>query len=325
MKFSFVFILISFTSLLFAKKIKVGLCVDNIATDRWAIEIKTIENTIRSKGGIVYVKTALGSVNHQKDQVNELINTQKIDVLILVPVDKVKCAELVTLAQKNKVKVILYSRNVESAKADAFISFNPFEIGVTQANYVVKNHPNSNIILLGGPLKDFNSNDIEKGQLSIFDSSSINIISSTHVKAWDKKIASDEIKKIDSAITHPIDVIIAGNDLLAASVIKYYKTKNQSVKVIGLDAGLRACQRIANGTQDMSIYLNIQKSAYCAALVALELNNHHHANIDSKEVIHKNIDGLHTYYISSTVITSKNLLQITEELNIYSKQQVFGK
>lgn len=324
MKTGLFFILLSISSVIFAKKIKVGLCVDDISTDRWAVEIKTIENTVRSKGGEIFVKTALGSIAHQKDQVSELIYTQKIDVLILVPVDKVKSAELVGLAQANGVKVVLYSRNVEGYKADAFISFDPYQIGISQASYVVEKFPKSNVMLLGGPLKDFNSEGIEKGQLSIFDSSSVNIVSNTHIKSWDKYNGYNEIKEIDSTLSLPVDVIIAGNDLLAASVIKYYKTKNQPIKVIGLDAGLKACQRIADSTQEMSIYLDIQKAAYCSALIAIDLGEKHHIHIGSKEVSHKNVNGVQTYYIHFTIISTQNVEQITEELHLYSKQKIFG-
>ncbi len=324
-KTAFIFVLICFSSIGLAKKVKVGIAVDNISTDRWAVEIKTIENNIRGKGGIVFVKTALGSISHQEEQVNEFLNTQKIDVLILVPVDKNKSANLVTAAQKKGVKVILYSRNVEGVKADAFISFNPYEIGITQAKYVVKNYPKSNVILLGGPTKDFNSKDIEQGQLSVFDSSSVKVVASSHVAAWNKKQAYNEIQKLDSSTSEPIDIVIAGNDILAENVIKYYKEQNKTVKVIGLDADLRACQRIANNNQDMSIYLDIKKAAYCAALVAVELGSNHHLNVETNDIHHKKINGVHTYFINSVVISTNNLLDVMSRLNLYSKQQLFQK
>ncbi len=305
----------------FAKKIKVGLCVDNIATDRWAIEIKSIENGIRAKGGVVFVKTALGSTSHQEEQVRELINTQNIDVLILVPVDKIKAASLVIEAQKNGVKVLLYSRNVEGAKADAFVSFNPFNIGVSQANYVIQKFPNRNVILLGGPTKDLNSTKIEQGQLTVLDTSSVNIISNVHVNSWSTKEAYDKVKYLNDSLQQSADVIITGNDMLATGVIKYYNAIKKPIKVIGLDADLGACKRIANNTQEMSVLLDIKKSAYCAAIVAIQLGQHHQPHIKTNGIVHKKVDGVDIYLIDSIVVSKQNLAEITQTLHLYTQKK----
>ncbi len=326
-KIMFSSVLLMLTLITFAgKKVRVGLSIDNILTDRWVVEVKIIEDGIRARGGEVFVKTALGRYAHQQEQVQELIHTHKIDVLILVPVDKVKSASLVRYAQEEGVRVITYSRSVEGVKANAMISFAPKEIGKKQAHYVAGKTKIGNVILLGGPLSDFNTLQIEAGQKEVFKNSPEIILHTTNVSSWSKMKAYKEMQRLHESGLDSVEAIITGNDLLAQGVIEYLEEHHiKGVIVVGLDAELGACRRITEGKQAMTIYLDIHKSANCAVAVAMNLGlKHPHHTVHLQGIKKEYIDGVETYLVSSTVISEENLAEKIDELHIYTHREVFG-
>merc|ERR1712194_481441 len=96
-------------------------------------------DTLSKHKGITFTKTAFGKHEAQMKNVVELVETKKINTLLLVPVDGEKAYEITDYANKHNVKIILYSRPITKGKVDFVIKFNVEEIGLSQANYVVNN------------------------------------------------------------------------------------------------------------------------------------------------------------------------------------------
>ena len=69
------------------------------------------------------------------------------------------------------------------------------------------------------------------------------------------------------------DGIMCGNDALAGVVIRALSEMRLAgnVVVVGQDADLEACQRIVEGTQEMTVYKPVEKLAKSAATYAVSL------------------------------------------------------
>ena len=94
---------------------------------------------------------------------------------------------------------------------------------------------------------------------------------------WAEDWKPDSAKKItNAAITKNgpnFDAILASNDGTAGGAIQALTEEGLAGKIIvtGQDADLAACQRIAQGTQAMTVYKPIQSIATQAAELALKL------------------------------------------------------
>jgi D-xylose transport system substrate-binding protein len=74
-------------------------------------------------------------------------------------------------------------------------------------------------------------------------------------------------------LNNKVDAVVAANDGTAGGVIQALKEQKLAgkVPVSGQDADLAACQRIAEGTQAMTVYKPIKTIAKAAASAAIKL------------------------------------------------------
>ena len=81
---------------------------------------------------------------------------------------------------------------------------------------------------------------------------------------------------MENALTrsdNKVDAVVAANDGVAGGAIQALAEQNLAGKTLvsGQDAELSACQRIAAGTQSMTVYKPIERLAYKAAEVAVKM------------------------------------------------------
>ncbi|MGH7738811.1 MAG: sugar ABC transporter substrate-binding protein, partial [bacterium] len=158
-----------------------------------------------------------------------------------------------------------------------YVSFDNFKVGQMQAAYLLKKKPKGNYLLLEGAPTDNNAHLFHDGQMSIL---------APAVKRGDIKIVDDQwaddwtavngLKITENALTqnnNHLAAIVAANDTLAGAAIQALGEQGLvgKVAVSGQDADLAGCQRIAAGTQSMTVYKPIQKLAEKAAELAVEL------------------------------------------------------
>jgi D-xylose transport system substrate-binding protein len=130
---------------------------------------------------------------------------------------------------------------------------------------------------------------------------------------WPQSPRSEEAyalveRLIDSGVR--IDGIIASNDMLAESAIRALSVKRLAGKVVvaGADADLAACQRIAEGTQYMTVYKPIEEIASKAAELAIFMAG------SERFTVHKAVwDGSNRvpFYVIDPVFVSKENLGAT--------------
>ena len=252
----------------------IGLLMDQYNVERWAKDTTFFIENIKKMGGNVICLSAHGDPDVQLDQARELID-RNIDVLVILPVDLKKAAEIVTLAHKASVGVISYDRLVQEADVDFYVSFDNVKVGELQADYMKNRLQKGNIALIGGAYTDKNSFLLQFGQMGVLqpyiERGDIKIVYSKMVKAWTFEDGYEEAKECLRA--EKVDAIIAGNDLLARGAIKALEEKGMAGKVLvaGQDADTRACENIIQGLQTMSVYKSIEDIAANAARLAMDM------------------------------------------------------
>jgi len=255
--------------------IEVGFLLHALDKERWENDRDFFVENVRELGGTVHVQIAENDAENQLAQAKELL-ANGVDVLVVVPVDQFAAAEIVTEAHSQDVPVISYDRLIKNCDLDYYVSTDNVEIGTQQATYLTTVKPTGNYALIGGAMRDNNSQFLYLGQMNVLqplvEKGDIKIVYNEFTEAWEEEEGYEHTMKI-FAENEQVDAIIAGNDAIAFGVIKalHEKELDGEVLLAGMDADLRNLQEIVAGHQTCTVYKPYEKLASTAAELAFKL------------------------------------------------------
>jgi len=257
-------------------KIKVGFSMDTLKEERWQRDKELFERRVRELGGEVLTTVANGS---DADQINQCENllTQGVNVLVIVPHNGDSFRNIVPAAKRQGVPVIAYDRLIKGADIDLYVSHQVMKIGEMQAQYALDKVPNGNYLLIGGSPTDNNALLLREGQMKALkpavDAGRVKIIAEPFAREWQANIAQNLTENALTQSSNNIQAVVASNDGTAGGVVQALLAQGLAKRTIvtGQDADLAALQRIALGTQSMTIYKPIEPLAYGAAQAAMQL------------------------------------------------------
>ena len=251
-------------------KVQIGMSFDSFVLERWLKDRDVFMSTAQKLGGEVDVQNANGDVVKQREQIEKFIEN-KVDVIVLVPVDCYKVASAVEKARRAGIYVISYDRLIQGTEVDLYITVDNTAVGRAMGEVMKARLPEGgNIVMICGPEKDTNSVEVANGFEESIAGTNLTIVKKSSVKAWTSEYGT---KAIDEAINEidKIDGVMCGNDGLAGYAIKALSEKQMAdnVVVTGQDADLEACQRVVEGTQAATVYKPIEDLAKKAAEYAV--------------------------------------------------------
>jgi D-xylose transport system substrate-binding protein len=258
------------------KKIRIGFSMDTLKEERWHRDRDLLVKRAGELGAEVLVQAANGNDALQNAQAENML-TQGVDVLLVAPHNGKTAAFIVEAAHRAGVPVIAYDRLINDADVDLYMSFDNERVGQMQAEYLVARRPKGNYVVIGGAPTDNNALLYHQGQMKVLEPSvkngDITIVSDQWARDW---LAVEALKIMENALTrsaNKVDAVVAANDGVAGGAIQALSEQRLAGKTLvsGQDAELSACQRIAAGTQSMTVYKPIQRLAYKAAEVAVRL------------------------------------------------------
>jgi D-xylose transport system substrate-binding protein len=255
--------------------IVIGFAMDTLVHERWLRDRDIFVARANELGAKVIVQTANSDSTEQERQVQYLLE-QNIDVLVLVPNDAEKAANIVRAAKSKGVKVISYDRLVKNSGADLYISFDNSKVGELMGQAAVENAPQGKYLLLNGSKSDNNSLMFSEGYKKELEEGiqkgKIEIVGETWVNNW---LYEDAFKFVEESFKEDMEInaIIAANDTLAAAALNSLAEGRIAgkVTVVGHDADLDGCQRVVEGTQYATVFKPIDKIAKIAAEYAINM------------------------------------------------------
>ena len=257
-------------------KLKIGLSLDTLKEERWQHDRDIFVAQAKELGADVLVQAANSDDSLQNSQIENLL-TQGINVLVIVPHNGNSTSTAVEAAHKAGVPVIAYDRLINNCDLDLYISFYNVKVGEMQASYLVKRMPKGNYLLIGGAPTDHNALMFREGQMNVLgpyvEKKDIRVVADQWATNW---LAEASLKITENALTknkNQIDAILVSNDGTAGGAIQALSAQNLAGKVLvsGQDADLAGCQRIAAGTQSMTVYKPIKNLATQAAKIAVAM------------------------------------------------------
>ena len=254
----------------------IGFSMDTLKEERWQRDKALVEARAKEVGAQLDVQVANSDDAVQTNQCATLL-TKGVDVLIVAPHNGEIAASIVENAHSKGVPVISYDRLIRNSEPDLYVSHQVEKMGEMQGKYALDHVPKGNYILIGGAPTDNNAMLLRKGQMNVLqpakDRGDIQIISDQFAKDWR---ADEALRLTEDAITRTngnIQAVVASNDGTAGGAISALEARGLAKKVLvtGQDAQLDAVQRIAAGTQTMTVYKPIKPLADSAVDSAVKL------------------------------------------------------
>ena len=293
-----------------ANKPQIGFSLEAMKGERWQTDLSSFETRAKELGAKVFSRDADGDDDRQFQQVEDMIKSG-IKVLVLLAHDNAKAIEMVDAAKSAHVKVISYDRLVLNGDVDLYVSFDRVEIGRMQAEYLLKQAPVGNYVLIAGSPNDAGAKTLHEAQMKVLqphmDRGEIKVIADSYTKDW---LASEAylfmLKALES--THgQIAAVLASNDGLAVGAIQALREHNLAGKVAvsGQDADLASVISIAQGEQSMTVYKSVMKEAVTAAEEAVRLAKGEKARADG--TINNGKTMVPTILLKPVVVTRDNI------------------
>ena len=198
------------------------------------------------------------------------------NALIILAQDSSAIGPAVQKAVDEGIPVIAYDRLIENKDA-FYITFDNKEVGRMQARGVFAVKPEGNYAFIKGNSADPNADFLFSGQMEVLkeaiDSGKVKNVGEAYTDGWLPANAQKNMEQILTANNNKIDAVVASNDGTAGGAIAALQAQGLAgaVPVSGQDADFAALNRIALGTQTVSIWKDSRELGKNAAEVAIAL------------------------------------------------------
>ena len=258
-----------------AQDVTVGVSWSNFQEERWKTDEAAIKAALEAAGAKYISADAQSSAAKQLTDVESLIS-QGATALIILAQDSAAIGPAVQTAVNNGIPVVGYDRLIENKDA-FYITFDNKEVGRIQAREVQKVQPEGNYAFIKGSSSDPNADFLFSGQMEVLqeaiDSGKIKNVGEAYTDGWLPANAQQNMEQILTANNNNVDAVVASNDGTAGGAIAALEAQGLAgtVPVSGQDADQAALNRIARGTQTVSVWKDSRELGKRAAEIALEL------------------------------------------------------
>ncbi len=252
----------------------VGVSWSNFQEERWKTDEAAIVAALEA-GGATYVSAdAQSSASKQLADVESLI-AQGVDAVIILAQDTQAIIPAVEAAAVEGIPVIAYDRLIEDARA-LYITFDNVEVGRMQARAVFAAQPTGNYVMIKGSPTDPNADFLRGGQQEILqaaiDAGDITIVGEAYTDGWVPANAQRNMEQILTAQDNNVDAVVASNDGTAGGVVAALTAQGmEGIPVSGQDGDHAALNRVAKGTQTVSVWKDARELGKAAGEAAVAM------------------------------------------------------
>ncbi len=269
----------------------IGIAMPTQSSLRWISDGNELKAALEAKGYTVDLQYAEDDIPNQLSQVENMV-TKGAQALVIASIDGTTLSAVLQQAADAGIKVIAYDRLIrESGNVDYYTTFDNFQVGVLQANSLVKGleerFPDQkpwNVELFGGSPDDNNAFFFYDGAMSVLqpliDSGDIVVKSGQQgmetvgTLRWDGAVAQARMDNIlsanysDGSVVHGV---LAPYDGLSRGIISslrgvgYGSGDLQWPIITGQDAEAPSVKAIVAGEQYSTVYKDTRELAKVTA------------------------------------------------------------
>ncbi len=254
--------------------VTVGVSWSDFQEERWKTDEAAILGALEAGGGEYISADAQSSATKQLADVESLI-TQGADVLIILAQDGASIGPALDAAEAAGVPVIGYDRLIEDDRA-FYLTFDNVEVGRMQAAAVLAAQPTGNYVMIKGSPTDPNADFLRGGQQEVLqaaiDAGDITIVGEAYTDGWQPSNAQRNMEQILTQTNNEVDAVVASNDGTAGGVVAALAGQGMDgIPVSGQDGDHAALNRVALGTQTVSVWKDSRALGKSAGEIALAL------------------------------------------------------
>ena len=258
----------------FAQDITVGVSWSNFQEERWQTDEAAIVGALEAAGAAYLSADAQSSSARQLSDVESLI-AQGVDALIILAQDAAAIGPAVQLAADEGIPVIAYDRLIEDDRA-FYLTFDNVEVGRMHAREVFAAQPEGNYVMIMGSPTDPNADFLRGGQDEILAeavaSGAVTIVGEAYTDGWLPANAQRNMEQILTAADNNVDAVVASNDGTAGGVVAALAAQGMDgIPVSGQDGDHAALNRVAMGTQTVSVWKDARDLGRAAGEIAVAL------------------------------------------------------
>ena len=314
------------TALLAQDGMTVGVSWSNFQEERWKTDEAAIKEALEAAGATYISADAQLSASKQLTDIESLI-AQGADALIILAVDKDAIAPAVDAASNEDIPVVGYDRLIEDDRA-FYLTFDNKGVGTIIAETVMAAQPEGNYAIIKGDPGDPNALFLLEGMMEVIgDVDGITVVGEAFTDGWKPENAQRNMEQILTANDNNIDAVLAENDGMAGGVIAALQAQGLDIPVGGQDGDLAALNRVARGTQTVSVWKNSRDLGRRAAEIALTLADG--TALDAVPEAQKWAGGengveMNAIFLAPTPITQDNLNLVIDAGHISKEQACEG-
>ncbi len=255
-----------------AAELTVGVSWSNFQEERWKTDEAAIKSALEKLGAKYISADAQSSAAKQLTDVESLISNGA-DALIILAQDSSAIGPAVQKAVDEGIPVVGYDRLIENPNA-FYLTFDNKEVGRMQARAVYAVQPTGNYVFIKGSAADPNADFLHSGQLEVLqgaiDAGDIKVVGEAYTDGWLPANAQKNMEQFLTANNNEVDAVVASNDGTAGGAIAALAAQGMdgSVPVSGQDGDHAALNRIALGTQTVSVWKDSRELGAAAATIA---------------------------------------------------------
>lgn len=264
----------SVSSAALAQDITVGVSWSNFQEERWKTDEAAMKAALEAAGATYVSADAQSSSAKQLSDIESLMS-QGVDALIVLAQDTQAIIPAVSAAADEGIPVIAYDRLIEDPRA-FYLTFDNVEVGRMQARAVLAAAPQGNYVMIKGSPTDPNADFLRGGQQEVLqaaiDSGAIKIVGEAYTDGWLPANAQRNMEQILTANGNAVDAVVASNDGTAGGAVAALTAQGmEGIPVSGQDGDHAALNRIARGTQTVSVWKDARDLGAAAGSIAVAL------------------------------------------------------
>ena len=265
------------TPVALANALTVGVSWSNFQEERWKTDEAAIVAALEAAGAQYISTDAQSSSSKQLSDVESLI-ARGADALIILAQDSEAIIPAVQNAWNNGIPVVGYDRLIDDDRA-FYLTFENTEVGRMQARAILEVQPTGNYVMIKGSPTDPNADFLRNGQQEVLqdaiDAGEIQIVAESYTDGWLPSNAQRNMEQILTAQNNEVDAVVASNDGTAGGVVAALQAQglDGEVPVSGQDADHAALNRVARGTQTVSVWKDARDLGQRAGEIAVAMAN----------------------------------------------------
>jgi D-xylose transport system substrate-binding protein len=243
--------------------------------ERWKTDEAAIKAVVEAAGDKFISADAQTSAQKQAADIEGLLG-QGCNVILVVAYDSDAILPSIQKINDAGIKAIAYDVQFEDPSA-LYITFDNIGVGRMMAKEIFKAKPEGNYAFIKGDKGDPNATFLFQGIQEVLkpaiDAGKIKNVCETFTDGWKPDNAQKNMEQCLTANDNKVDAVVSENDGMASGVVAALDAQGLagSVPVSGQDGDKTALNRVALGTQTVSIWKDSRVLGKAAGEAAVKL------------------------------------------------------